>query len=150
MSRGVMRWAIALAVASSSAGVAASGVVVSYRAPHSVVLHEPVIVEVQFSNQSAHSVRFDLGFNRQAGFTLRITSPDGTVHEPRIVPRDVGRIGRLTLEPYEERSHQLLLNDWLPFDQLGAYDISIRLTPPIVTSTGALVETSVADQFSVA
>ncbi len=148
----VMRWAVVLTAALASVRFATttaetSGVVVSFEAPYVVVMHEPIIVEVLLDNRSADTVHFDLGFNRQAGFALQVKSPDGIVHTPRIVPRDVGRTGRLVLKPNEKISHQLLLNDWLRFDQLGSYEIAIQLTGPILTASGAPVETSTATQF---
>jgi hypothetical protein len=144
--------ALVIALASVAGGFAASavetsGVVVSYDAPSAIVLHEPVIVEVRLSNESSDSVHFDLGFNRQAGFTLTVKSPDGAVRSPRIVKSGLGRSGRLVLRPKEKISHQLLLNDWLPFDQVGAYEISIALSEPIRTQNGTLVETPTATEF---
>lgn len=133
----------------ATAGTAeASGAVVSYRAPSEVVLHEPVIVQVSFSNETADSIHIDLGFNRQTGFALQIKLPDGSVVAPQIARRGLGRTGRLLLRPNDTASHDLLLNDWLSFDQLGLYEISIRLTQPIETQSGVLLETPTATRFT--
>jgi hypothetical protein len=148
----VFLWTVVVFAASSppdmtAAVPEASRIVVSCHAPSAVVLNEPVVVELHLKNESAETIHYDLGFNRQAGLAVRVKSPDGAVHTPRIVASDVGRVGRMVLRPYEESAHELLLNDWLRFDQIGTYEVTIRLTEPIRTASGENVKTPPATQF---
>jgi hypothetical protein len=49
-------------------------------------------------------------------------------------------LGNISLEPDEEYVQRLLANEWYQFVVPGDYEIEIRLTSPIVTQFGAMIE----------
>jgi hypothetical protein len=72
----------ALSFRRTAAAVQPSSVIVSYRAPSSFVLHEPVLLMLMIENEMSEPIVFDLGYNRIASFVLTVTRPDGTVVRP--------------------------------------------------------------------
>jgi hypothetical protein len=116
-----------------------SPLAVTYTVPALLTLHEPVIVSARFQNFLREPIKFDLGWNRLLGFALTVKGPDGQIHRPRITPSDVGRVGRIKVEPNDEFSQILILNTWLPFERPGTYQVEIRLIAPISTESGTAV-----------
>lgn len=124
----------AIAVGFSVTAVAAppAALTISYRAPASLTLHEPVLVDFAVENASAEPVQFDLGDNRRALFVVKVEGPRGVL--PDAVVHDTGlmRRGLVTVKANERYTQQLLLNDWFAFQDPGQYDIQIQLHTRIV------------------
>jgi len=136
---------VALLVLASSfrptaATVQTPSVVVSYRAPSSFVVHEPVLVMFTIDNQMSEPISFDVGYNRIASFAVSVTRPDGTVVQPPApLPKNgVLRHGRFSLGAGTVYSQQLLLTEWLPLELPGLYQVQLALTTPIRTRGSVL------------
>lgn len=130
--------AVGFAVAAGHAA-GYSSVSVSYALQGTLTLHEPVVVTASIRNHLPEPVEVDLGWNRIMGFGLVVHGPDGQVRRPTIIPSDLGRGGRLSIAPGQQISQPLVLNDWLPFDRPGLYQVEIRLTAPIRAASGGAV-----------
>lgn len=106
-----------------------------------VTLHEPVFVNFSVHNKLLESIRLDLGHNRKSNFEFTITEPDGSIISGQHLGEEgFGRVGDISLEPSEEYSQRLLVNEWYQFIEPGNYNIEIRLTKPLIALSGALVE----------
>lgn len=106
-----------------------------------VTLNEPVFVDFSVHNRFLESIRLDLGHNRKGNFEFTITEPDGSIvsgHRPK--EEGFGRLGEISLEPNEKYSQRLLVNEWYQFIESGKYIIEIKLTKPLITLSGALIE----------
>jgi hypothetical protein len=114
------------------------GVSATFDLPTALTLNELVLVTMRVRNLSNEPVNFDLGWNRTQGLALVVRGPDGRLHKPAITPQGVGRIGRIELAPQREYVQPLVLNDWMPFDRPGPYQVEIRLTAPFVSTSGPL------------
>jgi hypothetical protein len=74
---------------------------------------------------------------------MSIKQPDGTtIQGPPPVSDGPGLRGEVTLERGASFSQQLLLNKWSSFEQVGFYQVEIRLTAPIATGRGEIVHTA--------
>ncbi len=107
----------------------------------SVTLNEPVFLNFSVHNRFPESIRFDLGHNRKSNFEFTITEPDGSIvsgHRPS--EEGLGRLGDISLKPDERYSQRLLVNEWYQFIERGDYKIMIKLTKPLITRSGALIE----------
>lgn len=106
-----------------------------------VTLNEPVFVDFSVHNRFLESIRLDIGNNRKGNFEFTITEPGGYIvsgHRPK--EEDFGRMGKVSLEPNEKYSQRLLVNEWYQFIEPGNYKIEIKLTKPLITMSGALIE----------
>jgi hypothetical protein len=130
----------------SPASQVASAVAVSYLGRSSVGLHEPIVVEFRVDNQSAQGIRLDLGFNSTRSFIVSVTTPDGRIVRTPTIPelnrgdQPVGR-GSRSVPPFQRYSQFLLLNEWFPFNQPGAYRVDVDLTTEIRSDAGVPIET---------
>ena len=113
-------------------------VTISYSlAKDRVTLHEPVIFNVMFANNSSEPVIVDLGANLKETFAFTIGKPNGMkVKTPQKVPEGSALLGRVPLHSGETYSEKLLLNEWFDFDAAGKYEISVRLAKPHITPKG--------------
>jgi hypothetical protein len=139
-----------LVLASGAMAIAASGparaaqpadVTVSYQAPASLVLHEPVLVELTIENRSAEPVQVDLGFNRRERFAITIKGPRGVIPEKVLTETGLGRRGLISVAANGRYQQQLLLNDWFPFEDAGQYAIEIQLRSRLTTASGGAIDT---------
>lgn len=100
--------------------------------PGEVSRYQPVMLWYSIRNDSTASQAIDLGFDRIGNFTFWLSQPDGSVQQrrpPAFRPRDYGaRLPVLTLAPGESYRQYIVLNEWLAFDQVGAYSLRIELT----------------------
>lgn len=107
----------------------------------SVTLNEPVFVDFSVHNRLQESIRLDLGHNRKSNFEFTITEPDGSIVSGRRPGEEgLGRLGDIPLKPDERYSQRLMVNEWYQFIELGDYKIEIKLTKPLITRSGALIE----------
>lgn len=116
------------------------GVSVSYSVePAVITMHEPVIVRLDVSNESAEPITVRLGRDRKENFSLALQWPDGSEHKRPPLSRREGlfAIGTIKLGPGERLRHQLLLNEWADFPGPGEYEIDVRLLTPIKMTSGA-------------
>jgi len=103
-----------------------------------VAIHEPVFVRVQLVNPTSQVIDVDLGEDRVANFVVVVTTPQGKEIQCS-TPHGSGSPGVVHLEPGEDIYAQMLvLNEWFKFDELGTYNVSIRLASPVRTRTGEL------------
>jgi hypothetical protein len=113
-----------------------AGVSATFEIPVTLTRNEPVRVTMRIRNLLNEPVKFDLGWNRTQGLAFVVRGPDGRLHTPTITPSGVGRIGRIELAPQSEYIQPLVLNDWMPFDRLGPYQVEIRFTTRFVSASG--------------
>lgn len=115
-------------------------VMVSYGVSSPLTLHEPVIVEVSIENSLNEAIRFDLGHNRKSNFLISLTLPDGSILKvPPLSDEGMGLLGRISLDPLQRYSQNLLLNEWYDFDQPGNYQVWLRLATRIQTNSGLTI-----------
>ena len=110
--------------------------------PPRLVLHEPVLVDFRVENNLTEAIHVDLGWNRTDAFALSIQQPDGTIVQappPRPPMGGLGLRGEMTVKDGSSFSQKLLLNKWSTFEQVGLYQVEIRMSAKIVTSRGAIV-----------
>ena len=108
----------------------------------SLTLHEPVIVKVRIVNRVSRPIDADLGLNNKENFVITITTPQGKKAQSHNPPREgMSFFGQKHLEPGERYSGMLVLNEWFTFEELGTYQIGVRLATPI-TSDGKPVTTN--------
>ncbi len=111
----------------------------------SLVLFEPVFVDLSFRNLLNDPIRynvnrFDEELNSPGGplkewLSFSVTAPDGeTRHIPRSRPREgladfgsvtLSPLGFVTLSPQGVWTERLLLNEWYAFDSPGVYRVQI-------------------------
>jgi hypothetical protein len=99
--------------------------------PGELSRYQPVMLWFTIRNDSTASQTIDLGYNRIGNFTFVLGQPDGSVQKrrPAFRPRDeVARLPVLTLARGESYRQFIVLNEWLAFDQIGAYSLRIELT----------------------
>jgi len=118
---------------------------VSYSlAKSQITLHEPVILNFTVKNSLAQAVNLDLGADREQNFIFTIKQPDGTtIQLPQLRKEGASRIGRLTVDPRQTYTQEILLNEWYEFPIVGKYKLSARLAKPMQTSEGASIEPTV-------
>ena len=118
------------------------GVFVSLALSQSTVtLNEPVFADFVVENALDERVRFDLGHNLKSNLEFNITGPQGlTSSGLRLSEEGLGRIGRMSLEPNEAYRQRLVLNEWYHFAERGKYQIAARLSGPLKTESGQVVE----------
>ena len=115
----------------------------------SVTLHEPVFVNFSVRNKLSESIRLGLGHNRKSNFEFTIIDPAGSIISgQRPSEEGFGRVGDISLEPSEEYSQRLLVNEWYQFIEPGNYKIEIRLSKPLITMSGDLVKPELSGSLS--
>ncbi len=129
------------AVPTGAASAPAGGAAISL-VPDSLTftLKEPVTARLVIKNDSSQTMAFDLGLNNQQNlrWTASSSGLDKT-SQPELKLTGLGAIGRHRLQPEEEFSHSLILNEWIDFDQPGEYRIELSLTTPIEFDGGTSV-----------
>lgn len=125
-------------------------VVTKFTLPTShVTLHEPIFIDFLICNGLAEAIQFDLGHNRKSNFAFTITQSDGSlITVPRLPIEEIGRIGRLSLEPRNRYVQRLLLNEWHHFISLGTYQIQAQLLDSIQTQSGIPIHPQSSDPLS--
>lgn len=103
---------------------------VALELPAMVALHEPAMARVTVRNTGQDSVTLDLGVNHKLAWELYVRPPNA----PRAVrasynpPMDeIGKIGRISVEPGGVFEKDLPLDQWFAFDRIGTYEISVAL-----------------------
>jgi hypothetical protein len=131
-----------------AASAQSSHVTVMYQPPAALLLHEPVVVGFRVNNNLPEAVSFNLGWNRTSAFALSIKHPDGTIVQAPAPKADgPGWRGEVTVEEGASYSQQLLLNQWSSFEQVGPYQVEIRMAASIVTSRGTIVRRATTDHI---
>lgn len=115
-----------------------SGVDVSYSlAQDQFTLHEPVNLTFIVKNELTQPIKLDLGENRKGNFILTIKQPEGKSVRLRLPERGgTSRISRVSLEPGQTYTQNLLLNEWYEFLTLGNYELTISIATTIQTQEG--------------
>ncbi len=104
-------------------------------------LKEPVTVRLMIRNNSNQAMAFDLGLNDEQNLAWTATRSGLAKTVPPESPvTGIGTIGRHRLQPGEEFSQPLVLNDWIDFDQPGDYQVELSLTTPIQFDDGQSVD----------
>lgn len=115
-------------------------IVVSYVAAPKFTLHEPVVVQFSIKNRLNEPISLDLGHNRKTSFLITVLKPNGSiVRVPELSSEGLGAIGRISLDPMQQYSQRLLLNEWYDFSEPGTYMVDINLAAPIQANGGSTI-----------
>lgn len=121
---------------------ATDAVVFSCSVTSPVTLHEPVFIQVSISNGLAEQITLDLGKDRKSKFLFLITQPDGlTASPPAIREAGVGAPGHVSVPPDQSYRQTLILNEWYQPEQVGRYQVRVRLPAEIRTESGRKIDT---------
>lgn len=123
---------------SHAEGRQVTGIVISYSlATNPLTLREPVVLTFTVKNSTKGTVTFDLGQDRKGNYEFWITPPNGMrLKLPQYGHEGMSRVGRLSIEPGETFSQDLILNEWFKFEDVGSYVLQGRLTQPFVVDAG--------------
>ena len=119
----------------------------------SLVLFEPVFVDLSFRNLRNDPIRyninrFDEELNSPGGplkewLSFSVTAPDGETHHiPRSRPmggQRLGDFGSVTLAPQDVWTEHLLLSEWYAFDSPGVYRVQIDFEWAFESMAGELM-----------
>jgi hypothetical protein len=104
----------------------------------SLVVGEPLQVNLTLRNNSSEVLVADLGADRKEAITMHIHLPDGVEKDGRILPHGgLSRIGKIRLQPGESYSQWIIVNDWFDISATGTYKISIELDNQVTLGSGA-------------
>jgi hypothetical protein len=99
--------------------------------PADLTLHEPIVLGLGLTNDTKDALQIDLGRGRIENLLFSITSPDGTVQQlPQLRRSGFNRVGTLTINPGQSYHQQIVLNEWFSFNDVGKYNIALRLAKP--------------------
>lgn len=105
-----------------------------------VGLSEPVVINFTIQNNSANTIKLDLGVDRQEGFLFTLIFPDGRKSQlPKLIKEGVSRSGNITIEPQKSYSQNLLFNQWFQFTYSGTYILEAQLVNPIKSEHGNVI-----------
>lgn len=92
-------------------------------------LHEPVLCTLAIYNKTSRPVDLDLGKNAKSNITVTITEPGGRTQARTSLglPDEISFPGTVTVAPGGSYQHDLVLNDWDDFAQVGHYMIHLEL-----------------------
>ena len=141
--------AVLVAAASSLHGQSQSGVesAISFSLERtSLTLHEPVLVDIEIANRISQPIDVDLGRNSKENIVVTVTTPEGKHLRYVPPPRREGIWfpGKVHLEPGENYSQTMVLNEWFKFEELGRYQVHIRLASAVHSRDAVLPTTSVS------
>ena len=92
-----------------------------------------MLITIRVENKGSERLDLDLGGDGKDNLVVSVTSPDGIRHEgKRAQPR--GRttfFGNVNLGTGERYSETIVLSEWFSFDQIGGYEIEIRMKSPL-------------------
>lgn len=97
---------------------------------------QAVMLWYSIRNDSVASQTVELGYDRIGNFRFWLQGPNGLIQKttPVVRPRDHGARSRaLTLAPGESYRQHIVLNEWLRFDQVGAYSLRVELAGEAAT-----------------
>jgi hypothetical protein len=110
---------------------------IQFHLPDRLTLREPVVFDFAVINDLAEPISVDMGWNRIGHFAFDVRKPDGLVVSARPEPRGgVSRLSRVTVDARQRYEHWLVLNEWLTFDQIGTYQLTIRFSGTLTNSAG--------------
>jgi len=109
-----------------------AGVQVGAQPAISLTLHEPVIAPLVLWNTSAVPVEIQTGSASELSYRITITRSNGEIVKAGVplwaqVPDFLSGIGKAQIAPGQSYTRSLLLNEWLPFDEPGRYQITVAL-----------------------
>ncbi len=103
-------------------------VTVALSAKPSVVLGEPVVVDVTIQNRLSEPVDLNLGASFKEGISIAVTGPDGVTRNlHRFVPDGFLAVGAIGLSAGDVFEQQYVLDEWRPFTAEGRYRVEIAL-----------------------
>jgi hypothetical protein len=134
-------WCSLLVIASVAARTKPQKVDVQFRLQeNAVTLHEPVVVVFEVHNGLKQPITITVGALVRQFFDFSLTTPSGQVlhkdpfnHQVDIVT--VGE-GKIKVEPGAEYKEPLVMNQWFPFETVGTYSLTSKLTSNIETADG--------------
>jgi hypothetical protein len=98
-----------------------------------VVLHAPIVLLFTVHNGLTEPVTLNLGIDNAQFFQLSLATPDGKtlMSKPLRTEGFFSGTGIVTVRPGQEYEQKLLLNQWFPFDSVGTYRVTARLSTDI-------------------
>jgi hypothetical protein len=121
-------------------------VTATFAATLDVVLHEPLIVLLRIENHFKEPVTCDLGPYRRGNIEVAVMPPGGSLQRlPKLEESGFGLAGAVSIAAGEVYSEQLLLNEWYPFDQVGSYEVDIRLNSAFKSAAGRVANPRTSD-----
>ena len=145
----IWRWWCSGALLLLLPGIARSqdGVRVAFDFPRTTVsANEPVYLELSVYNGLQEAIRFDLGPDRERNLEVSVLRSDGsTVPVAPPTARSLRRAGNAGVAPGQTYTQKILLNKRLQFTTPGDYRLRIRLTSPIETASGRVIESPAQD-----
>jgi hypothetical protein len=105
----------------------------------SLVLGEPVLLQLRLQNEGTESVQIDLGSDFEGNVRFVVNGVDQP--PPGLPPEGGFSIpGKVTIQPGKSYSRRFLLNQWSRFDQAGRYQVQFILdSVPRLEATTTLV-----------
>jgi hypothetical protein len=112
-------------------------VLVGVGARKDVSLHEPIFFELLIENRSTRGLGFDLGSNLRGNLRVEMVRPDGSTRVVRLpTPDGMSIKGTVALRPLDVYAGEYVLNDWVDFDQPGAYAVHLQIESPFQAGDG--------------
>lgn len=106
----------------------------------SVTLHEPVVLLFEVHNGLKQPITLTVGSLTRQFFDLTLTTPSGKVlhKDPFNGQVDIVTIGdgKIIVAPGADYKESLVMNQWFPFENQGAYSLTSKLTSNIQTADG--------------
>jgi len=97
-----------------------------------VVLGQPVMVEVEVTNETGNRWIVDWGGFRSGNISLTVNGPGGLTEDESVL-RDYSLDGGVTVggpvpvEPGEEARQTVVLSSWLDFQEVGEYLVTVHV-----------------------
>ncbi len=102
-----------------------------------VTMGEPVIAELAIANTFAEPISIDLGVDRRTNLVVTVTRPQGASRTVSLPPQaGVTRTGLIRVRPGATYVQELLLDDWVRFDEVGTYQVALAFTRHFNTDSG--------------
>lgn len=128
MRRQATLWTLAaLAALDTLSAQSAATVRVTFTAPESISLGEPLIVIFRIENQSDRPVGFDVGEDRITRFSLSVAPPDGRsfTYVPRPLSAVPETLPNATVPPRGVYEQPIVLNQWLGSFGVGRHQVGL-------------------------
>ncbi|MEZ5320446.1 MAG: HEAT repeat domain-containing protein [Vicinamibacterales bacterium] len=130
----MLAWLLTLVAGTARVGVnAQTNEVISYILPAEVTQHQPVLLDLALRNQLDRPLTIELGAGEVARFEFRLQPPSGSlvVSRPTTTRRPgysewFESAGHHELAPGRSDSVWILLSQFLDFDSVGTYELTIR------------------------
>ena len=101
-----------------------AAVTLTYDIPERATLHEPVLMSVVLDNDSDQSAYIDI--RHEVSFRFESVAPDGSASAAQIREAKGGALsGEGDMPPHFRLEHEVVLDEFLTFNQLGAHRLVV-------------------------